>query len=779
MNVAWRKLGGDLRAHRWQWLAMVAAIVLGGAGMIGAQGARAILEREIPDNFERSHPADLTFWFETATPAALELVRRAPGVAAAELRGGFTTRIETAPGKWLPLRVSMAIDPMALAVGSVFADGRSVATLSMPALFIERSGRPMLNGQPGEPINARSVSGEDATLTLAGYVFDPSVAPSTQEQTLYGYGTLAAARALHPAARFDQVTVAMQTPGSERDAAELGADIRAALTAASLAPLRVDSRRATHPHDALMTAMLRALAVFGWMAAALAAALTSYFALAWMRRETTQVAVMKTLGARRRHIFPLYLACAAGVLAASLAMALPLGNALGLAMADFQAGYTNITIHIRTAPIAVALRAAAFFAALVMASMLLPVLLACRRPVIDALRGPSIAAPSLAIRGALRLPSGALAVGSRLALRNVWRRPWRAAMVVLAFACGGALMLTTRTNFDSYVAAIDNNQARRGHDIEVLFAKPHDIAALQRAAAATPVTAAAEVWQRARVKLAGGSATLAAFPDDTRMFTAPLAQGRYIGPDSGSEIVVTRFLADRFPLLKAGTSVELGFGEARLPVTVVGIVEEIAAPVAYTNARTFAAVTGPQPKGASLRVRLVPTDATGAANELDRALMRAGMVPAQIISAGMVRDSLIEHFLVVGDAMRLTAFAVALLGAITLCAMAIFNTLDRSRELAILRAIGAPPGAVIRLMLIEAGSVLGAGLIAAVALSLVISRALLDAGERMLLHIAVPMQFSWLGLAQLVTGAILTFAVIALVIALQSRATASAGLAYE
>jgi putative ABC transport system permease protein len=170
----------------------------------------------------------------------------------------------------------------------------------------------------------------------------------------------------------------------------------------------------------------------------------------------------------------------------------------------------------------------------------------------------------------------------------------------------------------------------------------------------------------------------------------------------------------------------------------------------------------------------VPTDATGAANELDRALMRAGMVPAQIISAGMVRDSLIEHFLVVGDAMRLTAFAVALLGAITLCAMAIFNTLDRSRELAILRAIGAPPGAVIRLMLIEAGSVLGAGLVAAVALSLVISRALLDAGERMLPHGGADAVFLWLGLAQLVTGAILTFAVIALVIALQSRATASA-----
>ena len=82
-------------------------------------------------------------------------------------------------------------------------------------------------------------------------------------------------------------------------------------------------------------------------------------------------------------------------------------------------------------------------------------------------------------------------------------------------------------------------------------------------------------------------------------------------------------------------------------------------------------------------------------------------------------------------------------------------------------------------MLIEAASVLGAGLIVAIALSIGICRLLLDAGERMLLHIAVPMQFSWTGLGQLIAGAVLTFAVIALVIAWQSRGTTTAGLAYE
>jgi hypothetical protein len=145
----------------------------------------------------------------------------------------------------------------------------------------------------------------------------------------------------------------------------------------------------------------------------------------------------------------------------------------------------------------------------------------------------------------------------------------------------------------------------------VLFAKPHDIAALQRAAAARQSRRRRRCGSRARVTRAGGSATRAAVPDATRMFPAPRAQGRYIDPDSGSEIVVTRFLADRFPLLKAGASVELGFGEARLPVTVVGIVEEIAVPVAYTNAR---APSPPSPG----RSRRVPRSGQAGAHRCDR-----------------------------------------------------------------------------------------------------------------------------------------------------------------
>ena len=150
MSIVWRKLTGHLQAHRGQWLAMIAAMVLGGAGMIAAQTAQAILEREIPANFERSHPADLVFWFETATPEALDFIRKASTVAAAEMRGAFTTRIQTPQGKWLPLRMTIAADPLALSVGNVFAEaGTPASSSNKDGLLIERSALSMLQRAPG------------------------------------------------------------------------------------------------------------------------------------------------------------------------------------------------------------------------------------------------------------------------------------------------------------------------------------------------------------------------------------------------------------------------------------------------------------------------------------------------------------------------------------------------------------------------------------------------------------------------------------------------------
>ncbi len=164
---------------------------------------------------------------------------------------------------------------------------------------------------------------------------------------------------------------------------------------------------------------------------------------------------------------------------------------------------------------------------------------------------------------------------------------------------------------------------------------------------------------------------------------------------------------------------------------------------------------------------------------LDQAFMAARLPPAQILSRSIVRDSLDEHFKVVGEVIRMVALAAALLGAIVLCATSLLNVVERRREIGILSTIGAPPEQVMRLFFVEGASIVLAGGVFAVALSLVLTSIMLKAGERMLLHMTVPLQLSTLGLAQLGIGAVLVLLFLALAVRFALRDSVREALAYE
>ena len=71
------------------------------------------------------------------------------------------------------------------------------------------------------------------------------------------------------------------------------------------------------------------------------------------------------------------------------------------------------------------------------------------------------------------------------------------------------------------------------------------------------------------------------------------------------------------------------------------------------------------------------------------AVLTRFMVPAQAITRERVRDSLDEHFKVVGDFIRMVALATALVGGIWLAASSGLNVLERTREIGVRRALGA------------------------------------------------------------------------------------------
>jgi putative ABC transport system permease protein len=766
MKMQWQKVTGDFRQHKSQWMLILLILIIGIAGVIAAMNARAILIREIPANFASANSPDLTLWLERIDLAWLSKVNAIDGVDLVEARGNMMTRVATAKGGWLPMRLTVVENFSQQRLSTVHLHGQTWPDTDS-TILIEQSGRTIIQGSVGKPLAVRTPGGEVANIVVGAFVHDTAIAPSTQDRMIYGYITPTAAKRLGYTANFNQLLVKVTKRVSNNNVAEvadvvlLADSIKSALLANGGTVIRADTKPQTHPHAGLMTAMLRVLSILAVLAIVSATAMAGYLFSAWMRREARQVAVMKTIGANAYHIGLQYLLMVLPLLACAVVIAFPIGSFAGRALAGFEANILNIDLVSLDIPLALFIQELAIVTILPMVAMAIPIISAARKSVRETLSDPGIADIPALTRLISRFVGSSNAINYWLGVRNAWRRPWRLMIMVLAFSAGGTILLTTRSNYESLMKAIDINLAEQAHDIEVTLSKLSPPAAVEQVARSLNDSAIVEAWRRTRVSVTNPNVgqekndriLLLGHPNQSQLFQRPVMEGRAPHPNATDEILVTRYLHDRNPLLSPGLQVELMHNERRVKVKVVGLVDEITSAVAYVDAKTFDHITGLDARSSTVRVKTNNTDIEMAANALESAFIAANYIPTNITTKTTLRDSLEEHFFVVGEVLRIVAFAIAFVAAIVLIAATAYNVVERARELAIMRAIGATRRHLAATLLIEAISVVALGIAISIIASTLLTRVMLNAAERMLLHVSVPMIFSATGFWQLCASA--------------------------
>jgi len=788
MNTAiwWRKVQGDARQH-WLQISLIALVLITGtAGVVAALNAQAILKREIASSYATAKSPDIALLFDQVTPQMLADAATHPGVNAVDARRMLTTRVEAQDGTWLPMRLTIVPDLSKLQLGVVHLHGGTWSAQD-GAIWIEQSGESLLAGGVGGSLKVRTPSGDIASIPVGGFVHDTGVAPSFQERTVYAYVNANTAAQLGQSPVMDQLLIKLAQRGTYADTLAFGKALGTSLKGKDQAVQRVEVLPASHPHDMLMNAMLRVLGVLSVLALLCSAALAGYMVAAWMRREIRQVGIMKTLGAQSMQIARQGLWLVTPVTLLSAGAGLLVGAALARAMVRQYAVTLNIDIALWAVPDDLLWKEVVLAIGVPLLAMAIPIARAARMTALSAIQDAGITPPPSVGRWAsllLKVPGN---VAWTLALRNTWRRPWRLTLIVLALTCGGTLLLTTHSNYESLIAMIDTSLAQQGHDIEVLMQRPAPAAQLEAIARNVPEVEIAEAWRRAGVSLnqESNSATepnrfaLTAYPDGSQLFRLPVVSGRAPQATASDEVLVTRKLQTAYPALQVGSSASLQFRDRKATVKVVGVVEEIAMPLMYTNATTFEAVTALGDTASAVRVKTRSPQIELVAGALDQAFLKARLVPSQVIPRSMVREALDEHVRVVGDVIRMVALAAALVGSIVLAATTVLNVIERTREVGILRTLGAPPARIAGLFLAEGGTITLLSAALSIALSLGLTRLLLNAAERSLVNVTVPMQFSWTGLGILGSGALVVLLAVALSLAFALRKSVRETLAYE
>ena len=732
------KLRRDLRATWPRMVLMVVAIAVSLTVFSAVLYAWGASRRETSRAYLSTEPASATILLDRSIDAeqmaaiAAE-ARTRPGVIEATGRTQFTSQIEVNGRlRTNPLQVFAAApdDPMRMAT---FEVQQGSWPPSPGEVFIGRDSLSLLDVAVGDTIVVETPSGEPARLSVAGVVYDPSLAPAPQQQTGNGYLSTTSLATPGKPAVLDQLKIQVADPGQatpsrDRDAVvAVAGDVGKWLQreyGLAIREIQVPEPYA-HPHQGQADALLLSLLAGGGIALLLSTILVANMLNGLFTQQIPQIGIMKAIGARSGRIGRLYLAMTLLVAGAATLLALPLGILIGRVGASGILGFLGIEADSLAAPwwTYVAVLAAGLGLPPLMA--LIPLVKTSRTTVRAAIDHRGLGSnPTAATRVLARLARiRRLDRGLLMALRNTIRRPARFLLSVGLLASAGMVFVAGMSLSAGTEAIAEEQKEQRNWDVDVQLASPAPVDEVTTMVKRVPDVSRVEGWTIAKAGVAGprqipisrtypdqghGGVAVTAVPAGTTMLPPPkLLEGRWLNPDETGAVVLNQIARNNtVPGLGAGDTVQLSVGGKPTTWRVVGIAQERGGGSGgvYATAEGFAEAMGQPPRVNQLRIATDSHDEqtrTAVADAVDETLTGAGVEVQSAASVSRSEAVTEGHLGPIIMIVLAIAIAMGVVGCIGLASTMSTNILERTREFGVMHAIGARPKAVRRIVIAE------------------------------------------------------------------------------
>jgi putative ABC transport system permease protein len=443
--------------------------------------------------------------------------------------------------------------------------------------------------------------------------------------------------------------------------------------------------------------------------------------MALITQQTNQIGMLKAVGGTSRTIVQIYLV---GVLSYGL-LALLISFPLGVTMA-FNGSQSFLALFNIPYPVFQVSNTAVIFQ--LVAALIVP-LIAALWPI---LHGATIsvrqAMASYGLGGDFgsgRFDQFVERVGRRLlpshyaaALANTFRRKGRLILTESVLIIAGAMFLMLMAMNASIQATLDAEFARRDYDLTILFEREQRIDRAVPIAMEMPGVDKAEMRfahsvsilkQGQRTKEAGIASQLIGATPDKSMYVPMIIAGRWIQPGDDRVIVVNDELAN-LNGLKVGDVVGLDLAElGHSDWEIIGLSKSLGTGELSVN-NIFAPIdavltaTNRIGRGGGIFVKTTkhdPASVKSVADELQAIYAQRNMKVTQIATAPGDRLQMNSQFAIVVYMFLGMALLAALVGGIGQMGALSIGVIERTKEIGILRAIGAGSRTIIGMFVLE------------------------------------------------------------------------------
>jgi putative ABC transport system permease protein len=299
-----------------------------------------------------------------------------------------------------------------------------------------------------------------------------------------------------------------------------------------------------------------------------------------------------------------------------------------------------------------------------------------------------------------------------LALRNTFRRRGRLALTLITLTLGGAIFVAVFSVRTSLLGTLDELTTRLyNFDAEIYLERTYRADYLVSEAERLPGVVAAEAQIQTSVRRVfpddaeGLQLQMFAVPPDTQTMLPRMQAGRWLRPEDENALVISTGMQAENPDLQVGSTLTLKIDGRETTWQVVGIMPTFAElRWVYAGYDYYSRVAREVDQSSYIRIvadQHSPAYQAALVNAVEGHFKRQGINVSSTKTMTELSQGDREIIQVLVVSLLFMAFLVALVGGLGLAGTMSLNVIERTREIGIMRAIGASNGAIMQIVLAE------------------------------------------------------------------------------
>lgn len=434
-----------------------------------------------------------------------------------------------------------------------------------------------------------------------------------------------------------------------------------------------------------------------------------------LTQQIRQIGMMKAIGGQTGQITIMYLTMVAGFGFLALALALPISTLLGYGTAVMIANLLNFDLGGIRVPLPSLIMQIVVAIVIPVGAAIVPVISGTRVTIREAISSYGMGAGQFGKNAFDRLIEKIrfLSRPMLISLRNAFRRKARMSLTLITLTLAGSIFIAVFNLQSAFDITIQQTLGYVLSDVNISFDKYYRLVEIYPIIKSMPGVQRVEAWGSATGQLLSADkktsvqVDMIAPPSGSTLISPTVIKGRWLAPGDENAIVMSHHLLTARPDLKVGDTVIIKINDKEYPWKIVGqyqIAGNMLNPLLYANYEYLTQLTNEAGKATNVRVQIAPNDAVSqdaARKTYETALKAAGISVSDITTGAQVQASNAATTNVLVYFLLVMSILIAMVGGLGLSGSMSMNVIERTREIGVMRAIGATDRDIAMLVLVE------------------------------------------------------------------------------